>query len=315
MSLWKIFIAVAMGWIPSLGALEPTWEKLVDCRMVESPHNDGDSVEIEYGDQRQVIRFYFVDCIEKSPHSRERRIRQAEYFGIPKDSPEEEALQVAYAAAKFTATQLAQPFTVYTCWDKVDSTGKNSAVRAFVETSNGQDLGSLLISEGLAIIREGRAASDHPNGKNVSLQISALRSAETKARLEGKGAWGLGKKPDSLPSVVHEKNNFEATDRAGLFASAGRPVTVQGRVTSLAALPNDRITFVNFEGSKDGGFVGIIRADFLPLFHEHFADGLQAALVGQEVTLTGVITLYRDIPQIELHRPDQITLRGDKAKN
>jgi len=46
-----------------------------------------------------------------------------------------------------------------------------------------------------------------------------------------------------------------------------------------------------------------------PVFQERFPEGLEAALAGKQVALKGVITLYRDIPQIELQRPDQVSVK------
>lgn len=309
MNFQRIFVSLVLGLVPWAGAAESPWEKLEDCRVVESPHNDGDSVEIKCHGKRRVIRLYYVDCFEVSPNSQARRIEQAKYFGLPEEKREEAALQIASEATHRTATQLARPFTVYTQGVKVASTEQTPVVRAFVTTADGRDLGELLVSEGLAIIREGKAASEHPDGRNVSEQISALRTAETHARLKGAGAWGLNRKKATIPSPPAGKTAFEAADRNGLFSSAGRLVTVHGRVGRIATLSQGRMIFLDFDGNEEGDFVGIIRADFLPVILEKFPEGLEAALSGKEVTLEGVITLYRNIPQIELQRPEQLTVK------
>ena len=308
--IWRaLFLGPVIFFLQAGQAQEPVWEKLEGCKYAEGPHDDGDSMEVDYGEKRYVFRLFFVDCVEKSPHSRAHRVEQAKYFGLTGGQQEDTALEVAYEAAKFTKDQLTKPFTVYTRWQKVDPTGENPAIRAFVETSTGADLGSLLVSNGLAIIREGKVASDHPNGKNTSELVSALREAETKARLDGKGAWGLAKPAGTAmarPPVTG--GGFAATDRDGLFASAGHPVKVHGRVVKIGVLPDGRITFLDFEGNKSGDFVGVVRSGFLPAFHEQFPDGLETGLLGKEVTLEGVVTLYRNIPQIELQHPRQIQI-------
>jgi len=61
MTLQRIFVSVVLGWVPLAGASELRWEKFEGCRVVESPHNDGDSVEIECNGQRKVIRFFRND--------------------------------------------------------------------------------------------------------------------------------------------------------------------------------------------------------------------------------------------------------------
>ena len=308
------FAVLAFFFIQPAAAKDSAWIELEGCKFVEGPHNDGDSMEVQYKGQQHVFRLFFVDCVEKSPHSRVRRVEQAKYFGLAGDNQEDAALQVAYEAAKFTKAQLRAPFTIRTRWEKVDPTGKNPAIRAFVETSKGEDLSTLLVRQGLAIIREGKLASDNPNGKNTSEQVRALREAETRTRLAGRGAWRLARPAESgaTPEAV-PRGEFVATDKDGLLASAGRPVVVRGRVVKIGALPDGRITFLDFEGNQTGGFVGVIRAGFLPLFHEKFPEGLEKALIGKEVTLKGVITLYRNIPQIELEKPRQLKITPSPA--
>lgn len=305
---WYLLLGGAILHFGFARAEEAAWEKFENCRVVESSQNDGDSVEIDTGKERLVVRFYFVDCIEKSPHSRERRAQQAKYFGLKEEGREEAAVQAAYEAAKFTQEQLSKPFTVYTRRQKVDSSGENPSVRAFVQTADGEFLDNLLVGAGLAIIREGKAASDRPDGKSAGEIVSKLRALETQARLEGKGAWALAGDPQRATAAPANKGEFVATDRAGLLGGAGHPARVTGRIAKIAALPSGRITFVDFEGNQQGDFVGVIRSDFLPLFHEQFPDGLEKALAGKNVTVEGVITLYRNTPQIELQRPAQIQI-------
>ncbi len=105
---------------------------------------------------------------------------------------------------------------------------------------------------------------------------------------------------------------LEAADRQALVANAGRKINVRGRVPRVGALPDGRMTFINFESPGRGGaFVGIIRASFLPSFLERFPQGLKSALVGRRVILQGAITLYRGTPQIELESPEQLRIEPD----
>lgn len=292
-------------------ALDPGWEKLEGCSVVEGPHNDGDSVEVRYGGARHVFRLYFVDCVERSPHARSRRAGQMKSFGVTGEGAEEAGLQMAYAASKFTADQLGRPFTVHTRWQKVSSKDKNPSIRAFIETADGADLGQLLVGEGLALIREGRASSARPGGKTASQMVRELREAETRARVGRKGAWAFSVRRPPLVQV-EPGAELAAKDRVSLLSSAGKPVRVRGLVGKVASLPDGRIVFIDFEGAPEDGFVAIIRADFQPVFRERFPEGLEKALVGREVMIDGVVTLYRETPQIELERTSQLTLLPDK---
>jgi endonuclease YncB( thermonuclease family) len=286
------------------------WDRLDGCEFFEGSHSDGDSVEVRRGGKHYVFRLYFVDCVEKNPASRARRAAQARYFGVK--GSESTGLRAAYLARNFTKDKLRNPFTVYTCWQAVDPVGDNPAIRAFVETADGKDLSALLVNEGLAIIRHGNTAvSDHPNGRRSGEISSDLKKAEVEARARQRGAWGLARSSehnDGQPELL------EATEREALVSRAGTRVKVRGRVAFVGTLPDGRMTFINFDGRGRDGFVGIVRARFLPRFADRFPNGVKSALVGKHVLLDGAITLYRGIPQIELESPAQLHVEQDSGR-
>jgi endonuclease YncB( thermonuclease family) len=278
------------------------WEKLSGCEFHEGSHSDGDSIEILREGKRYIFRLYFVDCLERNPASHSRRALQSRYFGL-EERAETVALRVAYLASAFTRAQLRNPFTVYTRWRPVDVDSGNPAIRAFVQTAEGEDLSTLLVSEGLAIIRHGaKAVSDHPDGTSVAEFSSHLRTLEREAREKKRGAWGVAKSrgKDSVAEVI------EATDRDTLVANAGKNLRVRGRVSRVGTLPG-RMTFINFSGNPDReGFVGVVRKKFLHRFSQRFPNGLKSGLTGKSILLEGTLTLYRNIPQIELENPRQL---------
>ncbi|MGA7395426.1 MAG: hypothetical protein WBL40_10760 [Terrimicrobiaceae bacterium] len=285
------------------------WERLEGCEYFEGVYSDGDSIEVRRDGKHYVFRLYFVDCVEKNPASRARRRTQGQYFGLK--ASEGTPLRAAYLAKNYTRDKLREPFTVLTRWQLVDPDGDNPAVRAFVETAGGGDLATLLVSEGLAIIRHGETAvADHPNGRG-SPEISAdLRKAEAEARARKRGAWGL------LAASVSDQQQeiLMATDREALVSRAGTRVKVRGRVSRVGALADGRLTFINFSAKAKEGFVGVIRASALPSFLKEFPKGLRSALVDRNVLLEGVITLHKGVPQIELKSPAQLRIEGGSEK-
>jgi endonuclease YncB( thermonuclease family) len=301
MKKWRLALTSIL--IASQGVLfAGDWEKWDRCEFHEGPYSDGDSIEVRRDGRRYVFRLYFVDCLERNPASRTRRAAQARYFGITEAS-ENAALRAAYLASAVTRRALSEPFTVYTRWQPVDVASGNPSVRAFIRTAKGEDLSTLLVSEGLAIIRNGRSAvSDHPNGRTIGEFSSDLRRAESRAREMKRGAWGLaGSFAGELAA-----GPIEATDSRALVASAGSRLKVRGRVSRVGALPG-RMTFINFRGNpRQGGFVAIVRQKVLPRFSERFPEGLERGLVGKQVVLEGTLTLYRNTPQIELENPGQV---------
>lgn len=306
-AIWFAFLS------SSLPAHDSGWEKLENCRFVEGGHSDGDSIEAEYRGQRYVFRLYFVDAIEKNPQSRSRRAGQAKYFDLKGEEAEAKALQAAYAASDFTRERLKKPFTVYTRWDKVDPRGDNPSLRAFVTTADGRDLSTQLVAEGLAIIRNGRrSVSDHPEGASVDEMLRDLRLAETGAHLAGRGAWVSSRR--DIPAARARLEKVQAGDRKTLLSLAGHKARVQGRVSRIGSLPDGRITFINFEGNEREDFVAIVREGSLPALKKQFPDGLDQALTGREVTIEGLVTLFRDTPQIEIENPAQISVAPEPAK-
>jgi endonuclease YncB( thermonuclease family) len=278
------------------------WEKLTGCNYHEGSHSDGDSIEILRGGKRYIFRLYFVDCVERNPDARPRRAVQARYFGL-NETVQNSGLRVAYLASAFTRSQLREPFTIYTRWQPVDVESGNPAIRAFVETAKGEDLSTLLVAEGLAIIRHGaKAISDHPNGRSMTEFSAHLKRVERDARQKKRGAWGIASSTVSEPLVAI----LEATDYQSLVANAGRHLKVRGRVSRVGRL-SGRMTFINFSGTPErDGFVGIVREKFLRDFSERFPSGLKSELTGKSVVLEGTVTLFRKTPQIELEDPGQI---------
>jgi endonuclease YncB( thermonuclease family) len=307
--MFRIGLLAAWAVLVSQAALlAGGWERLDRCEFFEGSSSDGDSIEVHRGNRHYIFRLYFVDCVEKNPLSRARRSEQGRYFGLK--SSEGTPLRAAYLAKNFTREKLREPFTIFTRWQRVDPGGDNPAFRAFVETADGEDLATLLVTEGLAIIRHGDSAvSDHPEGQSSEQISSELRRAEAEAKIRKRGAWGLA----GVVESDRTEDVLMATDHQALVSRAGSRVKVRGRVSRVGALPDGRMTFVNFNGDGKEGFVAIVRANALPRFSKQFPKGLKSALVDRDVLLEGVITLYRGAPQIELESPAQIHIeRHDK---
>jgi len=303
--------AIGMALLCPAFALPPGWEKLEDCQLLEGTFSDGDSIEAEYGGKKYLFRLYFVDAVESFPKAKARRAGQAKYFGLTSTEADAQAVQIADAASEFTKAQLQKPFTVYTRWDKVNPKDANSSLRAFVTTSAGDDLSTKLVSEGLALVLSGsRSTTDHPEGKSVDATLRDLRRAETEAHIAGRGAWAFSK--IATGTEIAPAATVPATDRKALLALAGHPARVQGRINRVTALLDGRITFLSFEGNGSEDFVAIIRAGSLGAVSQQYPYGLEQALVGKNVAIEGVVTLYRDTPQIEVESSGQISIAPAK---
>lgn len=162
------------------------YETLQGARLVEHRDNDGDSFMIRHAGGTHTFRLYFADAPEKRLHqyNGERLQHQARYFGKP---TVQQILQIGVRAREYAIEQLSsRPFTVYTRWAAVYDSGRHYA---FVIFDDGQDLSEKLVAEGLARIYTDGAT--HPDGRSESAFEKHLKSVESKARSNKKGAWGI----------------------------------------------------------------------------------------------------------------------------
>lgn len=156
------------------------WVTLTNCALVPNGANDGDSFHVQHDGKEYVFRLYFVDCPEEDDRYSDRVAAQAAYFGVT----EKQAHALAEQAAAFTSAQLAKPFTITTRWQ--DALGNSKLGREYgVISIGGQDLGELLVANGLARIHGVKVGGI---GKE---RIDRLKTLEAQAKAQRRGAWGL----------------------------------------------------------------------------------------------------------------------------
>ena len=181
MRAFLLSICIAIGLTCAEGKSAP-WETLTQCTLAENPYNDGDSFRVRQGDREFIFRLYFVDTPEMDDAFKERVQEQANYFGVDSKT----VVDVGQQATAYVRQQLSQPFTVVTRWQQAQGRSKLPRFYAFIEV-NGQDLGSLLVSQGLARVFGVRATT--PSGVVAETARSALLALEDSARHERLGAW------------------------------------------------------------------------------------------------------------------------------
>jgi endonuclease YncB( thermonuclease family) len=156
------------------------FERFDGCVLIPDQWTDGDSFRVQLPDGRlETFRLYFVDTTE-SRSSGERSDEQAAYFGLTRA----QAIDLGRQAKIFTASALAQPFTIYTRWRSVFG----ARYYAIVVTPDGRDLNELLVSSGLARIYGTRTPL--PDGRDSRTYLAHLHELENEARAAKRGAWG-----------------------------------------------------------------------------------------------------------------------------
>ena len=203
-------------------------EEIGPCTYIATEWADGDSFLVKLPDGKEhVFRLYFVDCIEQtvSDTNDKRRLReQSRYFGV---SNYLTAVEHGKKAAAFTAAALSQPFTIHTAY--ADARGRSGKPRyyAFVRTSEGRDLGHLLVENGLA--RAFGLGRETPTATSRDEWDAYLKDLELVAAIGRKGIWGhsdAGQIVAMRKEEREEMRGLEAIDDALVVAPPSKPVDV-----------------------------------------------------------------------------------------
>ncbi|HUO09619.1 MAG TPA: hypothetical protein VM008_15015 [Phycisphaerae bacterium] len=110
--------------------------------------------------------------------------------------------------------------------------------------------------------------------------------------------------PASQPAV------FKATEKDAIAKLAGSTATVTGAV-SRTNWYNDEILFINFKGTQRGDFTVIARQDNRDALDKAFNGDIANAIDRKTISVTGKIILYHGHPEIEITKPDQLTILPD----
>ncbi len=199
------------------------WQTLRNCRLMENESNDGDSFHVKADGEEHIFRLYFVDTpeAESGGYVEGRVSEQAKEFGIT----EEESVAMGKKASALTRAVLSRPFKVITKGQGAMGASKIKREYAFVETADGEDLGEMLVSRGMARSFGEDAA---PPGKTSSALRSKYDRLEANARRERLGAWG-----DSAAEPTMELSDGAGEPKPNVSTNKVDPDTGMPDVTDL----------------------------------------------------------------------------------
>jgi competence protein ComEA len=183
--MFLLTAALIFGGVFSLNAAE--LRMFPNATLTDSPANDGDSFILKSGKESFHARLYFVDCPETSARHKsdaERVREQMRYFGLPSPS---RVIHFGNEAKIFSRRALSRPFTFYTARAKAPGRSSKGRVYGFVVTENGDDLGSLLVKNGLA--RRRGLGRKTPSGITRDEMFKRLDDLEISAAWKHMGAW------------------------------------------------------------------------------------------------------------------------------
>lgn len=214
-------LCLATVWPSALRADE--LQRLDNVQYLESTWADGDSFPVRLADGKKVtIRLYGADCLESSvsDDSDARRLRaQRRYFGISDFGGDPSAsIDLAKRLGKEggmeSRRQLAKPFTVYTSFADGRGDERYERIYAFITTSEGKDLASVLVEKGLA--RAYGVARSAPDGSSREDYRALLADKELIAARKSQGVWQYTDW-DSLP----EERRLQRQEDAELELAIG----------------------------------------------------------------------------------------------
>ena len=149
--------------------------------------NDGDSFMVRLGEHDHRLRLYYVDCPETTYNNKadqERILEQQRHFGL---GDPHAVIRLGRRAAEYVDRVLSRPFTVHTSYASAPGRSASGRIYAFIETHDGQDLGRLLVAQGLARIHGKTRPA--PDGTPSHLVLQSLEDLEDTALLNRAGIW------------------------------------------------------------------------------------------------------------------------------
>jgi endonuclease YncB( thermonuclease family) len=206
----------------SAPALSATLQTFENVRLIPTTWADGDSFRVVFATgEEHTVRLYGADSIEYHVTDRTdaRRLRgQRRYFGITGYGGDaaksiELAKSLGKAATDTVRDVLSRPFSVHTTFADGGGDGRYKRIYGFVTTVDGQDLGTLLVSRGLA--RAFGVYRGAPDGRSRDEYREALKDAELIAASARRGVWAYTDW-DALAAQRSEQRHEDAEIDAAL---------------------------------------------------------------------------------------------------
>jgi DNA/RNA endonuclease YhcR with UshA esterase domain len=116
-------------------------------------------------------------------------------------------------------------------------------------------------------------------------------------------------KAETPPATAPAGEKIDATEIEKLKEAVGKTVTARGKVAGVFNANSGRM-LINFEGA-DRDFVGMITKENADAVEAGFDGDLAKAIEGKTINITGEVKLFREKPQIEVTKPEQIKVEEE----
>lgn len=214
------------------------WQVLDNCRLIQSEDNDGDSFLIQYGNETDIFRLYYVDTLETNNIYTDRIQDQARYFSIS----DQDVITSGELAAQFSKLFLRGTFTVFTKWE--DARGSGPKRYYALIKKDDRYLSMELVKNGLARIYGMPTKQAWPTGYAPRTYLSRLKNTERQTQRSRTGIWAVGSDSRQMAGlqILQGKSELSAADdtnQAALPATGNRGSSKTGMINVNTATPDE----------------------------------------------------------------------------
>lgn len=115
--------------------------------------------------------------------------------------------------------------------------------------------------------------------------------------------------PASQPSTQPAGDAIDVSDLDAIKAAAGTEISVKGKIYGTYKPESGSVLLFNFDQQRN--FNGVVKKANIEAVNAGFDGDVAAAVKGKMVTITGMVSMYKDKPQIEIVKPDQIKIQDE----
>ena len=116
------------------------------------------------------------------------------------------------------------------------------------------------------------------------------------------------------PDVEAPGKQFDVTEWEKIKAEEGQTVSVKGTVKEVFTPRSGARKLINFDGIDRRDFNAMIPKESFDALNTAFDGDFDKAVTGKTIVVTGRVSLYREKPQIEVTKLEQIKIEGGEEK-
>ena len=110
----------------------------------------------------------------------------------------------------------------------------------------------------------------------------------------------------SQPSTQPTGDVIDVSNLDAIKAAEGKEISVKGKIYGTYKPQSGSVLLFNFEQQRN--FNGMVKKANIEAVDAGFVGDVATAMKGKTVVITGMVSMYKDKPQIEIVKPEQIKI-------